>query len=321
MDIDGKRGKGRFLRPPIKWPGGKTDELPLILPRLAAARASRLVDPFLGGGAVAWNRPSVMGLVAGDACEALVSIHMGVRDADRGLRAALDSLLAVWESGSPEAASRLADEAVPSLAGGFGVPRQGRAAGEPRGRAFYEWARACLNSGEGAGGPLGAALFWAVRELCYGGLIRFNAGGGFNVPYGGACYDHANLRAKFAAVGCPRAAAALCGADLAARDFADTMALARRGDLVFLDPPYDSPFSAYSGKPFGPSEHGRLAHALDALPEGVSWLAVVGDTPLTARLYAGHPRARRVERREKIYRANIRGRNERRAVHLMVEGV
>ena len=68
------RLEARPLVPPfLKWPGGKSQELPSIA-ALAPPLTGRLIDPFVGGGAVLLATPPVVAAWANDACPELVAL-------------------------------------------------------------------------------------------------------------------------------------------------------------------------------------------------------------------------------------------------------
>ena len=82
-----------------------------------------------------------------------------------------------------------------------------------------------------------AARFLALNRHCFNGLYRANSAGKFNVPYGTRTGEFPSEATFF------RASIALRNAQVVEGDFADTVAPARSGDFVYLDPPY-----VYSGR-------------------------------------------------------------------------
>lgn len=97
-----------------------------------------------------------------------------------------------------------------------------------------------------------AASYIYLNKTAFNGLYRVNSRGEFNTPFGRytnpKICDHENLRA------CKKA---LTRASVLCVDFSHhhVCAGAKRGDFVYLDPPYDSDdesgFSAYTAKKFG----------------------------------------------------------------------
>ncbi len=84
------------LQPFMKWPGGKTQELPLIA-RAAPPLLGRYIDPFLGGGAVLLATPSNVPAWGNDICPELIGIYAGAASDDPQLRSALIGLGEAWD--------------------------------------------------------------------------------------------------------------------------------------------------------------------------------------------------------------------------------
>lgn len=77
------------------------------------------------------------------------------------------------------------------------------------------------------------ARFLFLNRLCFNGIYRTNTNGQFNVPYG---RPKSKVRFDFDTL--LEAATVLKRASLDNRDFADVIGQAKRGDFVYLDPPY-----------------------------------------------------------------------------------
>jgi DNA adenine methylase len=171
-----------------------------------------------------------------------------------------------------------------------------------------------------------ATTFWFLRELCYGGLFRLNGSGRSNVPYGGRSYNGRDLRAKAILVTSRKTRAVLRRTILTQLDFRaffDAYHSAYRSgieqDFIFLDPPYDTEFSAYDGHAFGRADHADLAAIVARLRSPM--LAVIKRTPFIDDLYASLATTRRgiiLATYAHGYAINIRGRNERAVDHLLV---
>jgi DNA adenine methylase len=131
-----------------------------------------------------------------------------------------------------------------------------------------------------------AARLIYLNKTGYNGLYRVNSSGGFNVPYGRykrpKIYDPERLT---------NAAIALQDVTIKVADFEETCAEARRGDAVYLDPPYlplskTASFSAYHSEAFGLPEHQRLAKVFAKLVKrGVCAVLSNSATPETRALY------------------------------------
>jgi DNA adenine methylase len=133
-----------------------------------------------------------------------------------------------------------------------------------------------------------AGRFLYLNKTCYNGLYRVNSRGKFNVPFGfyknPKICDEDNLRAV---------SEYLRGSDVKILhcDYRKCLEEARRGDFVYLDPPYDpvsrtSRFTEYLPGGFGEEDQLELARVFRELTErGVLVLLSNSDTPLVRELY------------------------------------
>ncbi|HUB05958.1 MAG TPA: Dam family site-specific DNA-(adenine-N6)-methyltransferase [Myxococcales bacterium] len=206
-----------LVRPPLKWAGGKRWQLPLLRPIWDAHRARRLVEPFCGGLAVALGLQPARALL-NDVNPHLVNFYRWLQ---RGLR--------------------------PSL------PMENS-------EALYYRHRDRFNALLGAGKAStreAAELFYYLNRTGYNGLCRFNASGGFNVPFGR--YAAIRYRTDFEVY-----RTAFAGWAFACGDLADVPL--HRGDFVYADPPYDVPFTTYSKGGFDWDDQVRTAERLARHP-------------------------------------------------------
>ena len=152
-----------------------------------------------------------------------------------------------------------------------------------------------------------AARILFLNRTCYNGLFRENRKGQFNVPFGRyknpVICDALNLRAV---------CRALQGVELACRPFGSVPDVARKGDLVYFDPPYHpvsptSSFTSYHRGGFGEQDQEALRDVFAALTaRGVHLLLSNSDTPLVRDLY-------RDFRADQVYAARaINSRGDRR---------
>lgn len=100
-----------------------------------------------------------------------------------------------------------------------------------------------------------AELFYYLNRTCFNGLCRFNNRGEFNVPFGR--YKSIAYRRDFAEY-----ASVLSGWEFVESDFASLELSAN--DFLYADPPYDTPFTAYSRGAFNWDDQERLARWLAA---------------------------------------------------------
>lgn len=153
--------------------------------------------------------------------------------------------------------------------------------------------------------PLGlerAARFVFLNKTGYNGLMRYNAKGEFNTPWGHKkdpvqLYNEQDIL---------DASAALKSATLRCRTYSQCRPKA--GDFVYLDPPYDDTFTSYNAGGFGVGGQVKLAEWCRALDErGVLFMLSNSDTPLINELYQGFTIERVKAPRAVSCKANGRG--------------
>ncbi len=163
-----------------------------------------------------------------------------------------------------------------------------------------------------------AANFYFIREFCYGAMFRYNSKGEFNIPYGGMSYNKKDLTEKVRAMYAPEMISLLRRTRIVCQDFETlmrSMELTER-DFLFLDPPYDTEFSEYEGRPFDHEDQERLAAFLRETE--ARFLLVIKNTEYIYSLYADTFRILAFENK---YMYNIRSRNERKAEHLIITNI
>ena len=360
-----------LVTPFLKWPGGKSQELPAIA-AVAPPLTGRLIDPFVGGGAILFAAPPEVAAWANDACPELVGLYTSAAARDQKVIAAIAGVAGAWEGfsavpdvyedladaflrGSQAAAGAslgrhraslrgLTDRAGPSITGIFelrvekellakfnrmrGVQRRvGRSLSRPDLLAniegslrssFYMSIRSRYNSARLAAvlDALRLADFFFLREFAYAAMFRFNARDEFNVPYGGVTYNRKTLSGKAELLFGDPARARLANTLFRCQDFEPFLADAHLAadDFVFVDPPYDSEFSAYDNRPFAASDQRRLADILARVPAKV--MVVIKDTPAIRDLYSSG--RWHVLEAGKTYAWTIKSRNDRAATHLTI---
>lgn len=129
-------------------------------------------------------------------------------------------------------------------------------------RSFYDHQRDIYNASRPRCNP---ANFIFLNATCWNGLWRVNRKKEFNVPFGAPKTDSVMPNEG----GIRAVSAALQGAQLRAASWESSVASARSGDFVFLDPPYLSDSTQngtkYGTEEWGMSKHEKLAEACLAL--------------------------------------------------------
>ncbi len=132
-----------------------------------------------------------------------------------------------------------------------------------------------------------AARLIYLNKTCFNGLYRVNKNGAFNVPYGKRTSDflqESTLR---------NAGQFLKGTTILHSDYKQTLAAhARKGDFVFLDPPYypvgkNADFKRYTKEFFYHDDQVALKAEFDALvARGCHVLLTNSDHPVVLELYS-----------------------------------
>ena len=133
-----------------------------------------------------------------------------------------------------------------------------------------------------------AARFIYLNKACFNGIFRVNRRGEFNVPYGYRKYlaipDEPLLRAV---------SVRLRTCTLRALDFNEALGTARRGDVVYLDPPYPplsatAYFAHYTAERFDQADQEQVALVAHNLADrGAKVLVTNADTRAVRKLYRG----------------------------------
>jgi DNA adenine methylase len=236
------------VRPFLKWAGNKYAVLRHILPVLPEGK--RLIEPFAGSAAVFLNTHYPTALL-GDVNPDLINLYTVVQNETDDFIAHCRALF-VPEYNQPEAYYALRKE--------FNAD--------------------CTHGRR-------AALFLYLNRHGYNGLCRYNAKGGYNVPFGRykkPYFPEAEIQSFY-----KRAARAQCMVS----SFRILLEQASKGDVVYCDPPYiplsaTANFTSYAAEAFGSTEQEALtALARKAAARGAVVIISNHDTLWTRELYRG----------------------------------
>lgn len=280
------------MKPMIKYRGGKSKEIPHIEKHIPAFKG-RYIEPFLGGGALYFYLEPKHAII-NDINGKLMDFYRGVRDDYSSVRKDLDELEKIY-SANREAFDRLKAK-TPDLRV------------EDKNEDFYYGIRDMFN-GLRKAKYSDAAIYYFINKTAYSGMIRYNARGEFNVPFG----RYKNLNTSFVT---EEHSSLLQNTELFNSDYSVVFEQAEKDDFMFLDPPYDCIFSDYGNEEykdgFNDDSHIALAEAFRNLK--CKALLVIGRTPLTERLYGDMI----VDEYDKSYAVNIRNRFKAAATHILV---
>ncbi|MFW5794510.1 MAG: DNA adenine methylase [Bacillota bacterium] len=161
------------------------------------------------------------------------------------------------------------------------------------------------------------SIYYFIREFCYGSMFRYNQKGEFNIPYGGISYNKKDFKSKIDRLFNPEIKSIFKNTRIYSQDFEKLLndLDLTKNDFVFLDPPYDSNFSTYGGNPFDQNDHKRLAKVLSNLD--AKFIMIIKNTDFINNLYNNIDTINR-KTFDKKYSYNVKGRNNRKAKHLIL---
>lgn len=280
------------LKPMIKYRGGKSKEIPQY-ERFIPDSFDTYYEPFFGGGATFFHLAPKKAVV-GDINEPLMNFYRDVRNRFDDLSAELGRLQELYERNQRDYKVRKAknpDARVPNA-----------------NEDLYYALRDQFN-GLATRTYSKAALYFFINKTAYSGMIRYNAAGHFNVPFGR--YEHFNTRLVT-----KEHSLLLQNADVLTADYEVSFKRAGQNDFMYLDPPYDCVFNDYGNLEladgFDEASHRRLAALFRKLK--CRALMVIGHTPLTEELYGDLVKFEYA----KNYAVNIRNRFHSTASHYVV---
>lgn len=280
------------LKPLIKYRGGKSKEIPRY-ERFIPQNYETYYEPFVGGGATFFAL-APQHAVIGDINEPLINFYRDVRNRFDELSRELAEIEAIYVRNQADYKERK------KMHPGDRIPNANeelyyRLRDQYNGIAPAQYSR--------------AALYFFINKTSYSGMIRFNAQGHFNVPFGR--YENFNTRLVTR-----EHSRLLQRTEILCADYEESFRRAGENDFMYLDPPYDCVFNDYGNRElangFDEAEHRRLAKLFRELR--CRALMIIGHTPLTEELYGDLVKFEYA----KDYAVNIRNRFHSKATHYVV---
>jgi DNA adenine methylase len=252
-----KSSVSSYPSPFVKWAGGKRKLAPLLMetfPEDFNPEKHRYFEPFIGGGALMFALGNPEGKLS------IPGKNLFINDLNPELTNTYEVIR--------DNVSALVKE----------LEQMSKKINE---KAFYE-----IRENVPRSKVARAARFIYLNKTCFNGLWRVNSKGEFNVPFGKSknpsLFVEENLRA------CSKR---LKGSTITNESFEKAVSKARKGDLVYFDPPYiplsaSASFSAYAKEGFGINEQEFLAETIGKLnAKGVYVLLSNSDTPMTRKIF------------------------------------
>lgn len=280
------------MKPLIKYRGGKSKEIPNLIKHIPQY-SGRYIEPFFGGGALFFYLEPKKAII-NDINSKLISFYLGVKDNFETLKSELSEIEKLYTTNRKkfeELKRKTPDKRV-----------------EDENEALYYQIRDMFNEIVEKKYS-NALLYFFINKTAYSGMIRYNAKGEFNVPYG----RYANLNTSLVT---NSHSELLANTEIYNLDYSEIFKIVSDDDFIFLDPPYDCVFSDYGNAEhkdgFNEINHIELANQYKQLK--CKALMVIGRTPLTEELY----REMIVDEYGKSYSVNIRNRFKSEASHILI---
>lgn len=279
------------MNPMIKYRGGKSKEIAYFIHNMPK-EYSRYMEPFFGGGALYFYLQPEQAVI-NDVNFRLYSFYKEMKERYPDARRQLDILQGIYEE-NQKAYEVLKKENPEKRV-------------ENKNEALYYKMRDAFNHKVNTE-YLESVVYFFINKTAYSGMIRYNANGEYNVPFG----RYKNFNTKLIT---EEHYKLLQRTEIYNYDYSKIFEIAKEDDFIFLDPPYDCVFSDYGNDNyrdgFGEEEHRRLANDFKNLSSKA--LLVIGKTPLTEELYGNYI----VEEYDKSYAVNIRNRFKSDAKHII----
>lgn len=280
------------MKPLIKYRGGKSKEIPHIIKHIPKYRG-RYIEPFFGGGALFFYLEPKKAII-NDINSKLIDFYKGVKFDFDLLQNELTKIGEIYHKNRRDFENL--KKSTPELR-----------VNDNNETLYYEM-RDMFND-LSPKKYSDALLYFFINKTAYSGMIRYNAKGEFNVPYG----RYANLNTSLVTEAHHKL---LSNTEIYNFDYKHIFDMAEADDFMFLDPPYDCTFSDYGNEEHknGFSEQNHIELANYYMNLKCKALMVIGRTPLTEKLYGGMI----VDEYGKSYAVNIRNRFKSSTTHILI---
>lgn len=184
--------------------------------------------------------------------------------------------------------------------------------------AFYMHFRHLYNEAENLNINVSfyTAIFYFIREFCYASMFRYNKNGKFNVPYGGISYNRKEFIKKIDYIASKKIREYMESTNIYCDDFEKFLdeVKPKKGDFIFLDPPYDTEFSTYAKNEFAKKDQIRLCEYLKNTKANI--MLIIKNTDFIYNLY--NSKEFKIRTFDKKYLVSFQNRNDKDAEHLLI---
>ena len=160
------------------------------------------------------------------------------------------------------------------------------------------------------------AIFYFIREFCYASMFRYNKNGKFNVPYGGISYNRKEFNKKIEYIASEKIRKYMKETQVYCEDFETFLGkiTPKKGDFMFLDPPYDTEFSTYAKNEFAKKDQIRLCEYLKKTKANI--MLIIKNTEFIYNLY--NTKEFKIKTFDKKYLVSFQNRNDKDVEHLLI---
>lgn len=322
------------MEPFVKYPGGKSKELPIIKDHLPE-NISRYFEPFVGGGSIYFGLEIKKSFI-NDKSKDLINLYKMIKEQNQSLKDRLVQIDYMWKLIEEkitkkefqnknfdyekfdyflsQSENKKAKTISKFKSQGIEICDDDKAKIDITSKktAFYMLIRHIYNTTSNIIEK--TASFYFLREYCYSSMFRFSSKGEFNVPYGGMSYNSKYLNNKISKMFSDEMGSYMRETLVFDNDyetFLNKFELTK-DDFIFLDPPYDSDFSTYDNNSFDKNEQIRLRDCLAQIK--AKWMLVIKETDFIKELYKDF----NIVSYDKKYSVSFKNRNDRDALHLLI---
>lgn len=250
----------KYIKPPLKWVGGKTQIIDKII-KSFPKKINSYHEIFLGGGSVllAILQTNIVieeKIYAYDLNIALISLYKNIQCDYEKLFEEIDKLIKTYNSIIKENVdmSNKKEERNPKTIDDAKKSKE----------SFYYWIRKQYNKEKDKTILISSSMFLFMNKTCFRGVFR-EGPNGFNVPYGNyknpsiIDLEHLESISKL-----------IKNVEFIHCDFSESLKRVEKDDFVYLDPPYapenKKSFVGYNKDGFDIDQHKLLFNLTKDLP-------------------------------------------------------
>lgn len=245
------------IKPLLKWAGGKTQIVDKVIEQFPKS-INNYREIFVGGGSVLIkllekDSINVTGYIcAYDLNNTLIHFYRNIRDNHKEVFKQLSMMTNIYKNIEGKDINR--------------KPKTLKEAKTSK-ESYYYWVRKNFNNmkQKDKNTPKGSAMFLFLNKTCFRGLYR-EGPNGFNVPFGHYDCPEIGTLTKF-----KKFSELIENVKFHVMDFEESLKCIKKGDFVYLDPPYvpenEKSFTKYNNSDFSLKQHKKLFAECKKIPK------------------------------------------------------